>query len=361
MRFMQLLDNLKNNVDRIRLQMGEDRLIFLTCVLIASLFWLLVKLSENYSVEKEIFLGFNYPGNQAMVVSPPDKINVKVEGTGWDLMYDYFLRPSAKVRFALEEDGAISLTETRLRSDINGMLINRDLRLTDFSFDAIDLRLEDKVEKMVPIELNKKITFDPLSGYKLKGDIIKNPSVVTISGPISLIAKHNSWPTDLIVESDLKATKERIVSLTKPPSEIQLSESSVKIVIPIEEYTEHSLFIPVQLKNAPDSIKILPRHIKLTCVVGLSQYQEIKEEDFLLEADFTGITMDNQRNTVRVNLREYPPFVKNVYYSPKSVVFFVIKEEQSDGSDQAEVRQVSKENQTEDLNNQLKKKNGEIE
>lgn len=351
---MPLLDNFKLNIDPAKFQIGEDRSIFLICVLIASFFWLMVKLSDEYSINKDIYLEFAYPANQAFLELPPKKIPTKVEGTGWDLMYDYFLRPYAKLKYELLEERRITLTQSKLLNDINGILSSKGLKLKDFSFDVLAFKLEDKVEKIVPVKLVSKIQIDQQSGYRLVDDISRDPSQVAIVGPVSLVKEYSHWPTETVTIDNPTTTIEQQVLLKRPPEGISLSHKKVKIVVPIEEYTERSFFIPVVIKNAPDSVKIFPKQIKITSIIGLSQYNKISKEQFSLEANFEGIEMDDKRNTVPIKLKVFPKEVKDVFFSPRSAEFFLVKQNDSEGEPStneklsADKETNKKENQTEE-------------
>ncbi len=308
------------------MRIGEDRSTFIVCVLIATAFWLMVKLSKSYQVDKIIYFSYDHPADQVFSKSPPRKVATEVEGIGWDLMYDFFLRKRVEINYNLSGESNVFLTEARMRNDIESALSSRDLKLSVFNQEEVDLGLEKKIEKVVPVDLKLNIQFGANSQYRQKGQEQLEPREVVVSGPVSLVNEINSWPTDSLYVQNPTTSIERIVGLQQPPSELSLDITKVKLFIPVERYTEKSFFIPVAIKNGPDSIKIFPRQIKVNCIVGLSQYNEVKEEDFVLEANFTGVDIENS-TTVPIILTEYPPFVKDVFYSPKSAEFFVIKEE----------------------------------
>ena len=93
-----------------------------------------------------------------------------------------------------------------------------------------------------------------------------------------------------------------------------------------EQFTEKSLFLPVTVKNAPDSLKIFPNKVKTNFVIGLSQYDAISEKDFQLEVDLNGIPINQANNTAPISLIKQPAEVKNIRFSPKSVQFLFVKE-----------------------------------
>ena len=117
-----------------------------------------------------------------------------------------------------------------------------------------------------------------------------------------------------------------MIHLQKPPPEIQLSNREAELTIPVEAYTEKSLFVPVQLKNAPsDSLKVFPDKIKVSFAVGLSMYDSVHYTDFELVADLKASSLEKGKNTVPVELLAQPEAVKNIVLSRNAVEFFILK------------------------------------
>ena len=63
------------------------------CIGIALVFWLLVKLSGEYFLEKQVNISYQLPQDKAFSKKPPSDIVARVEGTGWDLLFSYFTSP----------------------------------------------------------------------------------------------------------------------------------------------------------------------------------------------------------------------------------------------------------------------------
>ena len=60
------------------------------CMGIALIFWIFIKLSQEYTAEKQVLFNFQIPSDKAFTKAPPNDLKVDLVGTGWDLMYDYF-------------------------------------------------------------------------------------------------------------------------------------------------------------------------------------------------------------------------------------------------------------------------------
>jgi hypothetical protein len=72
--------------------------------------------------------------------------------------------------------------------------------------------------------------------------------------------------------------------LNPQPELLQLSAKETEVFMPVEQYTEKSLAVPVMVLNERDSVRLLPGVVELQCVVGISRYKELKPSDFRVVA-----------------------------------------------------------------------------
>jgi YbbR domain-containing protein len=137
------------------------------------------------------------------------------------------------------------------------------------------------------------------------------------------------WPTDSLVIENLNSSQSRTVALQPPPQEIQLETKEVEVRIEVEQFTEKSLFVPLQVKNIPetDSLSFFPQRVRVRFVVGLSKYNELTDEDFQLEADLEGVSLEKSQIQVPIRLTKKPDFVKNVQFTPNTANFFIVKKD----------------------------------
>ena len=240
------------------------------CIGVALIFWILVKLSQTYTSEKNVTLSFRVPQEQAFSKAPPEDMKIKIKGTGWDLMFEFFASPSIRLQYDLVDRTGINLSRNQLRSDLQDALFSRDLTVTDINYDRLELQLEQEVTRRLPIWLRTGITLAP--EYQLRKPPRTNPDSVSVTGPGSIVDSLLFWETDSLVLTDLKASTETTVPLQLPTPEISLDPPAVQVVIAVEQLTQKSLFVTLDVVNAPDSTQIFPRQISVTCVLGISQY-----------------------------------------------------------------------------------------
>lgn len=302
----------------------KDRGILLICTGISLFFWLLVKLSETYTTEKRLRFAFSYPEQKTVHPLPPDDLTVEIQGKGWDLMVESFKGGSYVLQYDLKDEVYLEVNPTFLRNQLKNLLSSNTLTISGFNSDGFVLFLENRLRKKVPVQVRDKLTF--ASEFHLQGFKRLTPDSVWVSGPESKLAELNGVETAWITAEELRSSRTFRVDLELPDPAFEVTPAQVEVFVPVEQYTEKQFFVPVRVKNPPrDSLQIFPRKILVTCVIGLSQYDQLAEKDFKLEVDLARVALSGSKTTVPIQLTQYPIFARDVNFSPKSVEFFLIE------------------------------------
>ena len=294
------------------------------CIGIALVFWLLVKLSQTYTSDKAVELSFRIPDDLAFRQAPPQDVVIELEGTGWDLLFEYFASSAVPLQYDLLDRRGLVLSRNSLRSDLQDELFSGDLRITDINYDRIELTLEERVTRKVPIHLHSRLTFAP--EHQLRGPVRLAPDSVAITGPVSLLDSIAFWPSDSLIMTSLKSSIQANLPLQKPPREISLRPQVVKAQISMEQFTQKSLFVPLTVQNAPDSIQVFPRQIAVTCVLGLSQYEKVNSANFQFVIDLAEVEVAAENNSVLIEMTEQPDSVRNIQFTPRAAKYFIVQD-----------------------------------
>ncbi len=307
---------------KIKIQLREERAILLICFGIALSFWMMVKLSRTYTSEKQVILKFELPEDKVFSSSPPDDVHVQLSGRGWELMIDYLYSPQIILSYKLPDTQWFNLNKWQLRSDISRKLAFSNIQIKEASHDDVTLPLENKIVKKIPIHLNYSFSF--AAGYHLQG-VQLSPDSLKVSGPGTILDTLKTWQTAPLALENLKSNTKRILALRKPTKGLAIDAEAVEATILVEQFTEKSIFVPLMVKNAPDNLKIFPELVKLSCVVGLSQYNAVNQSDFQVEIDLAKIPLNEGKNTIPIVLKKQPGYVTNVQFAPKAAEFFILK------------------------------------
>lgn len=304
---------------------GEDRKILGVCMGIALIFWLLVKLSGTYRSEKTVALYFSLPEGKVFSTLPPKDITATVEGTGWELLFDFLRSSQVSLSYDLRSvKDRFVLSRGQLRSEILSRLGSGSMSIVELNYDDIIMLLEEKSSRRVPVRLRQQLSF--VQGYRLQYGPELTPDSVTLTGPESQLEGVGEWPTDSVILQQLKSSVVQTVDLQPPPKGLFLSADRVKVNIPVEQLSEKTFWVPVTVLHNADTVRVFPKNIQITCTLGLSRYDTTTAADFEITADLRGAALQkDRRNTALLQLTRRPEHADNIRFSPKSVEFFLIR------------------------------------
>ncbi len=238
-------------------------------------------------------------------------------------MFDYFASPIIVLHYNLAQNGVYELSQSQLRSEIARKISFGNIRVTELNTGDISLALENKATRRVPIIPSDSLSF--AAGYHLLQPLQIDPDSVTLTGPASALEGITMWKTDTLLLTNLKSSVKKKITLSDPPEGIYLSTNEVEVSIRVEQFTEKALFVPLLVRNAPDSLKYFPKTVKVTCVVGLSDYNHITVGDFSAEIDLAKVSLGEGKNTVPITMTRQSASAIHVQFTPKSAEFFILK------------------------------------
>lgn len=302
----------------------EDRVIFTVSVSIAFVFWCLVKLSQTYTVTKDVAINYVLPANKMLVEQPPQVLKIIMEGIGWDLVYESFYKSYVKINIEINNFYSTFINTPELMTKVESQIERFSLKR--ISPEYLMIRLEERIAKKVPIRLNLEANIP--SQYYIKEEINLIPDSVIIYGIASSLDSVDYWETEPLV---IKGVIESVESSVKiKPSNNQLIDVEmidVEVFIPIERLAEKKFFVPVIIKNysGRDNVRIFPNKIQLQISIGLSDFDKLDESKFVAEVDMINTETGTANNTLPISIPSYPSYVRAIYFSPKSVEYFILK------------------------------------
>ena len=154
-------------------------------------------------------------------------------------------------------------------------------QISGFYPDTLYFDFTNRKVKRVPVQLLSVLEYQ--HQYAQSGNISIKPEYVIINGPADIIDKITTWQTDTLKTDTVDETLNTQVRL-KPAAEgsVSIYPKSVQVKIPVDEFTEKTVELPVNLINnhSYDKVKIFPQKVKLTFTTALSRYAETDEEFF---------------------------------------------------------------------------------
>ena len=298
---------------------------FITCLTVAVVAWLFTVLSNPHRYKvRQVLVFKNTPQRRAFHSLQPDTVNADVQGTGWKMLFAGMNVGNSVIQVDLSE------LENRnyivLSNQLKQINTQRDGEHQVISFDPDTLYFDfsNRLIKRIPVKLIAELKFE--RQFAQAGAISINPSYVTISGPAEVLAKISEWPTDSLNLTELNESFISRVKL-KGASEgnLDILPKSVKVNIPVDEFTEKTMLIPVKLINNRKfyDVKVFPQKVKVTFTTTLKRYADINEDDFEAIADLDQWVQGYRVLTVK--LTHLPSYSKIVKVAPANVDFIVKK------------------------------------
>jgi len=306
----------------------KDHVIFLICVLLASLFWILIKLSGEYSVSYALQLHYlNTPKDMMITALKDSSVNINFKSDGYNIL-DLLLSGKLKTLDANLAHCSIhklGKQEYSIPSQNLKEKLVRDLGISEnelsFSKSELEFRMETLGEKIVKVSPQLALTFKSQHGLYSTKTI---PETIHIYGPEQLIDSIKEIQTVTVRLNNLVSNQEVRALLQNPfPNQIKIIPSTVRLKLEIEKFTESSLKIPIDVSGVNLPIRTFPNTTTLYFNVFLKDYNKIHVNQFKVIPDIKNI---NLREVKKLGLKviEKPNDISNERMTPTSVEFIII-------------------------------------
>lgn len=327
---LRILDKLPELITNFRKKYQQKILLFLFFVVLSTIFWIIRSLNEEY--EADILYPVRYggmPENKVLLSEPPDKLKLRVKALGRTILshkYSYFLRPlkfdvSSYSLNTIGTDSSYILTGTAKEALAKEL---DDIRILDISPDTLFFRFSEMITKKVVIKHNIE-NFPRIFAkqYMFNGELSFLPDSIIVSGPNSILDTLNCVYTEPVTINNLNDSLERTCLLEKI-DQVVFSRKKVKLLIPVDKFTELSYLVDINHMNVPDSLvlKTFPNSVRITCRVTLSYYDKVSPELFEPYVDYNDIeTLISSK--LKVLIRDVPEYIHSLTLYPSSVEFLI--------------------------------------
>jgi YbbR domain-containing protein len=300
--------------------------LLITCLLCAIAAWLFMALNNKYMYTAKTELIYkDEPQKKAFKPLQPDVVDLQVEGTGWQLLFSRLRIKPQSITVSLEKltNRSFILFSEQL-PQINKQLGSAQ-KIISIKPDTLYFDFSKRTNKRVPIKLISNLSF--VKQYGISNQIQLTPAYVNISGPQEELAKISTWYTDTLkLENLQKPTNTRIAIKQNSSNNISIYPSSIGVKIPVDEFTEKTVEVPLNVINNKDfyDIKLYPKKVAVTFMVALSSYQEVDE-------DFIEATVDVNEwkllghHKFSVKITRFPNYCKLLSVTPNKINFIIEK------------------------------------
>ena len=281
------------------------------CFFLAAGIWVLNTLSKNFTSTYAISLASDHK-----TVKEELTVQATFIGRGYDLIrLQYRLAGMHHIsELATQQLSGKVLVENMMGNLKSSIQV---LNVTPEFITGIEKGL---YHKRVPVKSNLEITYQ--QQFTPSAPVILKPDSLDISGaladinavqyietlPLKFLNVNRSIFTSILIESS---------SLKN----INVSKEKVWIYIPVEQFTEGAIEIPVNtLYKGPSEVKLYPEKVTVTFRVPLSKYKMVKPEQFRAGVF---ISSSSGKDKINVELLQKPSFVSKIAFSPAEVTYLL--------------------------------------
>jgi YbbR domain-containing protein len=310
----------------IKLSKAQRRksVMFISCLMIAMLAWLFFALSNQYVYSLKTVVHYtNLPQNKAFHPLQSDTVNLNVEGTGWKLLFSKLRLEPEAVKVDLKSLSNRNYVIFKEQLPYINRTFHSTQRIVSVAPDTLYFDFSSRSVRRIPVELLYKVSFK--SGYEISDSIKINPSKVTVTGPLEEINHLKKWETDTLSAIGVQSAINARVALQRPrENNITIYPSIVEVKIPVAEFTEKMLELPVIILNGKPGthVKLLPSRIKITFLTPLTNYPNINRDHFEAAVDLDNWSKKGY-SQLPVVLKKIPPFCKILKIEPQTIDFII--------------------------------------
>ena len=300
--------------------------LFLVCLLLAVVAWMFFALSNRYVYQVNTLTRFvNLPENKAFHPLQSDTINLQVEGTGWQLLFSRLRISPQSVDIDLKDLRKSTFVELSTQiNKINGQLASVQ-KVVNVQPDTLFFDFSANTVKKIPVRIKQSIQFRAHYGISDTAQI--SPAFVTITGPGKELNNIKSWETEPITLKNVSNNISMRVRLERPEmANITIHPSTVDLKIPIDEFTEKSVEVPIKILNNKEyrTVKLLPEKVKITFMTALSNYSQVDRSSFDLSVDLDNWKLKGY-SQLPIRINRFPAFSKLVKIEPQTIDFIIEK------------------------------------
>lgn len=304
--------------------------IFFICLVASISFWLLIKLSNEYTLSFKIPVKYtNVPYTRILTGVSDSSIQITLKAQGYKQILLRFIEKPKPLFISLANVEKHKNTEEIISNQILLPLVRRYAASLSFANEVHSVHPEQIRVKMnrlycksVPIKLNTDFSFVPQ--YLQFDPLSVKPSTVIAFGTRKMIDSIEFAQPEVVKVHNMSTSTVRFVHLN---ANMQVNQpyfipSLVKVVIPVQKFTEVSVEIPIKLPDQTPghTIKIFPEKASVSCIVSMNDYKRIDPRLFTVSAVLT-----KSDNMFHLMVTASPDFVRNIKVTPDKVEYLVLR------------------------------------
>lgn len=303
---------------------NKEFLIFLFFLILSSAYWLMSVLNDTMEREISIPVRLTHvPQNVMLIGDSSVTVRAVVRDKGYAIftyIHGERIMP-INVSFTNYDKSAdkIVVTQSELQKLVKDQLYG-STKIVSIKPSQLEIPYNYGLRKRVPVRLLGKVKTS--DSYYLTRVQFEPDSIYVYSTQRIL----DSILTAYTVRQDITDVTDTVTKMVvlKSQNGVKMVPSKVKMTLCTDIMTEAMVSVPITPSNVPVGfiLRTFPTQVKVRYVVGASQFKNIVESDFKVEADYSS-TKDGTTPKCQLRLVKSPSIVRNPVLSASEVDYLI--------------------------------------
>jgi len=309
----------------------SNNFIFIVCVLIASLSWMLIKLSATYTVTYNFHLNYvDLPVDKNITSIADSSVSISFTDKGFTLLKLDLFSNMEQMRIKVQEYNLVNDKEDFYQISTNDVKkylaeetgVNAGNILISKPY--LGFVMESLYTKKVAV--TEKHTIQLKEQYDLYGDVLVSPQKIKVFGPKNILDTIKNVFTESVNITSIDSVQTIKPRLINPlPGILRFEPEAVDLKIRVEKFTESSIEVPIGLGTVNDEITIFPKTVKISFKIAQKDFNNINAGLFTVIPETEGIDL-NTINKLKLKISKKPAYIRDEWLVPSEVEFLIIKE-----------------------------------
>ncbi len=317
-----------NKSDKARVNRPQH-FTFVIFIIVSAIFWLLIKLSQEYSETYNMSITYqDVPNNKLLTQKIDSTVKFNITARGFYLLELSLLHPEELIihlknyTIHKSDENKYYISTLPLKESI-AKLLDIDPTLVNFSKNTLSFKLEKLYSKKVNVINDVRISFE--GSFSLYHPAVLTPSRVLIYGSKSSLDTIKGIHTKAVELNNIKENTTIDIELKNPNPELfKLNPEKVKLTLEVAKFTQSKVVVPITAKNGKYQIETFPKMDTVYFNVALKDFDKVSAKQFIVSPDINGVDL-KKANKLLLKVTKHPNFVKNIRTEPTDVEFILIK------------------------------------
>ncbi len=302
--------------------------VFLVFVFVSTILWLLIKLSDDYSMTYNLPVSYvDLPNDKWLAEQTDQALKLTINSRGFVILRAGYLRNVKQLAISLESmpyrkrsQNDYYINTVNLRNVVAEAF---NINETDIEFEEPELRfkLDNLAQKRLVVKPDLAISYKQQYNASAPPSLV--PDSVWVYGPENMLDTMQAIHTQQLQLKDVEQDVNMRLAMAYDKQLIRLQPTEVNLRLAVDRFTEASFTIPIQIPEQ-FQLKTFPDRVQVNFMISLSDFNKVEATQFQVVLDTSGMSLN--ANALKLKLAQSPPIARNITMSPESVEYIRIKQ-----------------------------------